>query len=176
MLAHLKPLKERDFLLGNIATHYAVSRKNSSLHFFGNKSSTYKFRSRLSSYAFWRFYIWCGLLSVTRFPQQCSCNIPSERTRIGHTGADLCHRPPQGINHSLRSFSAIKVSVFEKKKLLKLLSSQVSWLVFVVEKQKLKIHKTNFLAEKVWRLRFRWGCCHSLAHLQNVCVTKARAH
>lgn len=115
MLAHLKPLKERDFLLGNIATHYAVSRKNSSLHFFGNKSSTYKFRSRLSSYAFWRFYIWCGLLSVTRFPQQCSCNIPSERTRIGHTGADLCHRPPQGINHSLRSFSAIKVSVFEKK-------------------------------------------------------------
>lgn len=55
-----------------------------------------------------------GVVSVTRFPQQCSCNIPFERTCMGHTGADLCQRPPRGINHSLRSFLAIKVSALEK--------------------------------------------------------------
>lgn len=54
------------------------------------------------------------LHSVTRFPRQYSCNIPSERASIRHTGSDLCHGPPQGINHSLRSFSVMKASEFGK--------------------------------------------------------------
>lgn len=44
-----------------------------------------------------------------------------------------------------------------------------------MEKQKLKIHKI-FLAERTWRLRFRWGCCCSWAHFENIPVRKTRAH
>lgn len=82
-----------------------------------------------------------------RFHSNRKCNIPSQRTCVGHIGADLCHQPPHGINHSLRSFSAIKVSTFEEKK------NKAFKIPLkpgpVVEKQKLEIYKTNFLAEKL---------------------------
>lgn len=109
-----------------------------------------------------------GVVSVARFPQQCSCNIPSERTCMGHPGADLCQWPPRGINHSLRSLLAIDVSALEKKKCQDCLQARSYRERSAMEKQKLKIHQIC-LAERTWRLS-------SCAHFENIPVTKARAH
>lgn len=115
-----------------------------------------------------------GVVSVTRFPQQYSCNIPSERTCMGHNRADLCQQPPRGINHSLRSFLAIKVSDLEK-------NAQTAFkpgLTVSFQQWKNRSWKftKSFLAERTWRERFRWGCCCSRAHFENIPVRNTRAH
>lgn len=97
---------------------------------------------------------------------------------IRHILTDLCHQPPHTINHSLRSFLAIKVSALVK--LPRQISSQASCMFSGAGKEgKRKKKVEEFTKQASWQCIHKglwWESNHSSAYMQAISVMETREH